>query len=342
MKQQKDTTTRKQKKKTLGLILATLVLLLVVVCIAAIVRDAPSKQELASLSIGTIDFSNLQDGVFTGSFVGSKGSQRDATVEVTVSNGAISNIRVLKGAVDVSGVATDIGNGKTVYDLFDAVLSQETMQVDGISGATLTSNAHLKALENALLQAQKGETQTDEETHMKIAVVSYSHTGNNARFADHLSRALNADAIELSTQHPVNYGTITLDLIFQRKPAIRFSGDQLKPYDLVLLVAPVWMGQVAFPMRRCLDALQALACPYGFLSVCGGADGNNPNLTRELTRRAGRAPAIVLEQHIRALLPQEPAPTRDDTSAYRLTDEDCDRFTKQAIAEIQKQIPIAR
>jgi Uncharacterized protein conserved in bacteria len=157
MKQQKDTTTRKQKKKTLGLILATLVLLLAVVCIAAIVRDAPSRQELASLSIGTIDFSNLQDGVFTGSFVGSKGSQRDATVEVTVSNGAISNIRVLKGAVDVSGVAKDIGNGKTVYDLFDAVLSQETMQVDGISGATLTSNAHLKALENALLQAQKGE-----------------------------------------------------------------------------------------------------------------------------------------------------------------------------------------
>ena len=177
---------------------------------------------------------------------------------------------------------------------------------------------------------------------MKIAIVSYSLTGNNARFTDHLARALNADTIQISTLRPVNYATITLDLIFQRKPAINVSGDSLKSYDLVLLIAPVWMGQVAFPLRRCLDALKSTAVPYGFLSVCGGADGINPNLTQELTQRTGRAPAIVLEQHIRTLLPQEPAPTRDDTSAYRLTDEDCVCLTTQALAEIQKQIPTAR
>ena len=82
---------------------------------------------------------------------------------------------------------------------------------------------------------------------MKIVILSYSLTGNNARFADHLARALNADLIQISTLCPVNFGTITLDLVFQRKPAIRFSGDQIKNYDLVLLIAPVWMGQVAFP-----------------------------------------------------------------------------------------------
>ena len=176
---------------------------------------------------------------------------------------------------------------------------------------------------------------------MKIVILSYSLTGNNARFADHLARALNADLIQISTLRPVNYGTITLDLVFQRKPAIRFSGDQIKNYDLVLLIAPVWMGQVAFPLRRCLDALQQSACPYGFLSICGGADGNNPKLTQELTSRTGRAPAIMLEQHIRTLLPQEPAPTRSDTSAYRLTDGDCARLTTQALAEIQMKFPIA-
>ncbi|MEA4914396.1 MAG: hypothetical protein VB061_07490 [Christensenella sp.] len=176
---------------------------------------------------------------------------------------------------------------------------------------------------------------------MQTAILTYSLTGNNARFADHLARALSADLIQISPLRPVNYATITLDLIFRRKPAIRFSGDQIKNYDLVLLVAPVWMGQVAFPLRRYLDALKSNTTPYGFLTICGGADGNNPGLAQELTRRAGRAPAIVLEQHIRALLPQEPAPTRDDTSAYRLTDEDCARLTTQTLAEIHKQIPVA-
>ena len=46
---------------------------------------------------------------------------------------------------------------------------------------------------------------------MKIVILSYSLTGNNARFADHLARALNADLIQISTLRPVNYGTITLD-----------------------------------------------------------------------------------------------------------------------------------
>jgi len=176
---------------------------------------------------------------------------------------------------------------------------------------------------------------------MKIAILTYSFTGNNARFAAHLASALSADQIPITPLTKVTYGTITLDLIFSRKPAINFSADALRAYDLVLLVAPVWMGQVAFPMRRCLDALRKNTQRYAFLSVSGGADSNNPKLSDELTKRTGKAPVFVLDQHIRTLLPAEPAPTRDDTSNYVLTDADCEHFGLIALEQIHASFPVA-
>jgi len=176
---------------------------------------------------------------------------------------------------------------------------------------------------------------------MKIAILTYSFTGNNTLFAAYLASVLSADQIPVTPLTKVTYGTITLDLIFSRKPAVNFSADALEAYDLVLLVAPVWMGQVAFPMRRCLDALRRNAKPYAFLSISGGADGNNPNVSSELTKRAGRAPVFVLDQHIRTLLPAEPAPTRDDTSNYVLTEADCAHFGQIALEQIHASFPLA-
>jgi uncharacterized protein with FMN-binding domain len=82
---------------------------------------------------------------------------RDATVEVEIVNGSVSDIRILKGAVDEAGTPQELGSGKTAADLFDSVIAQKTLQVDVISGATLTSKTHLKALEQALLQTQHEE-----------------------------------------------------------------------------------------------------------------------------------------------------------------------------------------
>jgi uncharacterized protein with FMN-binding domain len=38
--------------------------------------------------------------------------------------------------------------------LYDRVIQAQSLQVDTISGATLTSKAYLQAVENALIQAQ--------------------------------------------------------------------------------------------------------------------------------------------------------------------------------------------
>lgn len=154
MEQQTSKPTPRRGRKSLWLIPVVLVILTVTFIILAIAKDAPNRQELAALTIDDINFASLNDGTYTGSFIGTDGNQRDATVEVTVLNGAITNIRIVKGAIDQTGAPLDLGNGSTVYDLLKSAVDKKTLQVDVISGATLTSKAHLKALENALTQAQ--------------------------------------------------------------------------------------------------------------------------------------------------------------------------------------------
>lgn len=174
---------------------------------------------------------------------------------------------------------------------------------------------------------------------MKIAVVSYSWTGNNTRYAQYLANALSAQALAVRTIHPVTYGSVTLDIMLQRKPKIDLAPDALHAYDLVLIVGPVWMGKVAFPLRCCLDMLKRNRQPYAFLSVSGGADGDNPLLAKELKQRTGSEPVFVLDQHIRELLPGEPKPTRGDTSNYRLSDADCALFSQRAVEAVSLYVP---
>ena len=67
--------------------------------------------------------------------------------------GEISNVKILKGAIDKEGKPLLLKDGKSVQYIFDDVRKKRTLQVDVISGATITSKTHLKALENALEQA---------------------------------------------------------------------------------------------------------------------------------------------------------------------------------------------
>jgi len=134
------------------------VALLAVLCIGAsyvFFADMPSRRELMDLEIGNVDFQNLHDGTYTGVFEGTAGHMRDASVEVTVTGGEVSAIRVLKGAIDEAGTPVELTEGLTIDALFDRMLANRSLQVDGISSATLTSKAHLKALEDALSQAQQ-------------------------------------------------------------------------------------------------------------------------------------------------------------------------------------------
>jgi uncharacterized protein with FMN-binding domain len=119
----------------------------------AIIATAPGRQELKEMTFPATAFTNLAQGTYVGEYKGSKDSFRNEKVQVTVSDGKVSDIKVLEGSVLKDGKTFEIRNGQTIDDLSGRIIKDQSLHVDIISGATLNSNAHLKAVENALKQA---------------------------------------------------------------------------------------------------------------------------------------------------------------------------------------------
>lgn len=104
-------------------------------------------REARSLPLNTVDFSKLNDGTYHGTYEGGMYKWRANKCQVTVSSGKIADIQLVE--------SQDFGAKNTGYkELYDRVIQAQSLQVDTISGATLTSKAYLQAVENALVQTQ--------------------------------------------------------------------------------------------------------------------------------------------------------------------------------------------
>ena len=102
--------------------------------------------EARSLPLDAVDFSRLSDGTYHGAYEGGMYRWRANECDVTVTDGRVIRIQ-LAGS-------TDPGGKNTQHEaLYDRVIEAQSLQVDTISGATLTSKAYLQAVENALVQA---------------------------------------------------------------------------------------------------------------------------------------------------------------------------------------------
>ena len=170
---------------------------------------------------------------------------------------------------------------------------------------------------------------------MKIAVLSYSFTGNNEILAESVAKELSAKHIKISPKKTLKMGGIILDMLFFRTPKVEPSPDILKQYDFILFFAPIWMGQVASPLRAYFNELKQHPKQYGFLSISGGADGGNPKLSKELLKRTGKQPMILVDQHISDLFSSNNTTTRKDTSAYKINEADVKKLTTIAIDKIK-------
>ena len=141
------------KKRRIWIVLLVIFGVIVVGIGGAILLTEPGRQEIKNLVIDSIDFTELQDGIYVGEFKGTRDSFRNTKVQVTVASGEVVEITVLQGVLDKQGKPVKMIGGLSVDDLSDRVLSKQTLQVDIISGATLSSKAHLEAVENAIEQA---------------------------------------------------------------------------------------------------------------------------------------------------------------------------------------------
>lgn len=137
------------KRRGRGCLLALLVLLVILAVGGGIGWSFVAKEhrEAAGLPLNAVDFDRLNDGTYHGAYAGGMYQWRYNECDVTVDSGRVTDIQ-LTGGVDP---------GEGVFDLqmlYDRVIKAQSLQVDVISGATLTSKGYLQCIENALIQAQ--------------------------------------------------------------------------------------------------------------------------------------------------------------------------------------------
>ena len=126
------------KKKTVLFVIMFLLLIGLVWGIIYLKSVADYKQAVKETTFEDINISDIPDGVYVGEY------DVDfiyAKVEVTVQNGEITNINILKHRHE---------RGKTAEVITDSIVDEQKIDVDAISGATNSSTVIKKAVENAL------------------------------------------------------------------------------------------------------------------------------------------------------------------------------------------------
>lgn len=173
---------------------------------------------------------------------------------------------------------------------------------------------------------------------MKIVIISYSLSGNNAALAERITQQLAADYITITEKSKRGYFRIFIDLFFNRTPKVQPNSVPIENYDYVVLIGPIWMGKVAFPLRSTLQALKRNPKPYAFVSLCSGSNGKHPKLEEELTKRAGTRPDVTIEKHIMSLLPSEVEASYKAVQAYQIKEEEFDSLSKQAVKKLKESL----
>ena len=130
---------------------------------------------------------------------------------------------------------------------------------------------------------------------MKKIIIYYSFTGNNESLYRELQRRLNCEAFRILEPKRRTWLTILLDMLFDRRPRIELFPVDLRKYDMVILMSPVWNAHIANPMKSFIDKEKDHLKEYAFLTVCGGRQGQKEKLLQELKLLTGKTPAAVAE-----------------------------------------------
>lgn len=144
-----EQTPKKGRKRSMtGLIIALAVIVLATlggyIACTSVNRE---HAEAASLPLRQGNFGQLRDGTYTGEYAGGMYKWRVNTVQIDVQDGKVANIQ-LKSSKDPAAKNIDANT------LYQRVIDAQSLDVDVLSGATLTSKAYLKAVEDAVSKAE--------------------------------------------------------------------------------------------------------------------------------------------------------------------------------------------
>ena len=124
---------RKGKKIIGGILLAVLI-----VGLALLFFVTRGLEEGKALVINDVNIQSLEDGIYQGEHEAGRWTN---IVQVEVMDGEILSIQLLDG----------FEMKKVKEEIYGKVMEHQSVEVDVASGATVSSKAYLKAIENALI-----------------------------------------------------------------------------------------------------------------------------------------------------------------------------------------------
>lgn len=134
-----------------------------------------------------------------------------------------------------------------------------------------------------------------------VLVIFYSYTGTCRRVAELLCSQQSWPMGEIQETRPRRGAAGTwrclLDSALRRQPPIGYSGPPPEDFDVVVLVAPIWMQRLAGPMRSFAEQFGAYLPRVAVVSVMGGTGA--PDAIAEISRFVKRAPVLSISLSMR-------------------------------------------
>ncbi|WMJ89027.1 FMN-binding protein [Anaerocolumna sp. MB42-C2] len=126
-------------KKKIVILVGMVLTVTLAILIFTLVIPEMNYEKVRNMEINNVDLEKVNDGTYNGKYTYGHYTYQ---VEVTVKNHEIKSIDVINGRVSE--------HAKAAEGVLDNILTEQKIDVDVVSGATTTSKALLKAVENAL------------------------------------------------------------------------------------------------------------------------------------------------------------------------------------------------
>lgn len=129
----------KKRRKAIIILLSAILFFVigVKIVISTLVAD------VNSISVSNPDIANIEDGMYVGEY---SVTPVYVKVEVFVVDQKITNVKIIEHENGLGGKAEKI---------VDDIISKQSLEVDAVSGATVSSKCIIKAIENALQSKSK-------------------------------------------------------------------------------------------------------------------------------------------------------------------------------------------
>ncbi len=105
----------------------------------------------------------------------------------------------------------------------------------------------------------------------KYLILFYSKTGNSRFIAEKLAQELSGDTLKIE---PVVNSIAALFLLsaMNFRVPVHLSKEQISAYDEVIVLGPIWGGQLLAPLRSAIRACQKASRPFHFAVTCESSD----------------------------------------------------------------------